>query len=96
MTTLPAALRLGAVELTVRDLDRAIAWYQQVLGLHVGDIGEGLRFYRDVLGFEVQADLGSAAFVSAGGYHHHLGFNIWNGHGAGPPPEHRAGCATGP
>jgi len=61
------------------------------LHLHVGDIDEGLRFYRDVLGFEVQANLGSAAFVSAGGYHHHLGFNIWNGHGAGPPPEHRAG-----
>ena len=61
------------------------------LHLHVGDIDEGLRFYRDVLGFEVQANLGSAAFVSAGGYHHHLGFNIWNGQGAGPPPEHRAG-----
>ena len=57
------------------------------LHLHVGDIDEGLRFYRDVLGFEVQANLGSAAFVSAGGYHHHLGFNIWNGHGAGPPPR---------
>jgi catechol 2,3-dioxygenase len=61
------------------------------LHLHVGDIDEGLRFYRDVLGFEVQANLGSAAFVSAGGYHHHLGFNIWKGRGAGPPPEHRAG-----
>ena len=47
--------------------------------LHVGDIDEALAFYRDVLGFEVQANLGSAAFVSAGGYHHHLGFNIWSG-----------------
>ncbi len=61
------------------------------LHLHVGDVDEGLAFYRDVLGFEVQANLGSAAFVSAGGYHHHLGFNIWNGRGAGPPPEHTAG-----
>jgi catechol 2,3-dioxygenase len=61
------------------------------LHLHVGDLDEGLRFYRDVLGFEVQANLGSAAFVSAGGYHHHLGFNTWQGVGAGPPPEHTAG-----
>jgi catechol 2,3-dioxygenase len=61
------------------------------LHLHVGDIDEGLRFYRDVLGFEVQANLGSAAFVSAGGYHHHLGFNIWRGEGVGAPPEHSVG-----
>jgi catechol 2,3-dioxygenase len=61
------------------------------LHLHVGDVEEALRFYRDVLGFELQAHLGSAAFVSAGGYHHHLGINVWNGQGAGPAPEHRAG-----
>jgi len=61
------------------------------LHLHVGDIGEGLAFYRDVLGFEVQANLGTAAFVSAGGYHHHLRFNVWNGRGVGPAPEHTAG-----
>jgi len=61
------------------------------LHLHVGDVEEALRFYRDVLGFELQAHLGSAAFVSAGGYHHHLGINVWNGQGAAPAPEHRAG-----
>jgi catechol 2,3-dioxygenase len=61
------------------------------LHLHVGDIDEGLAFYRDVLGFEEQANLGTAAFVSAGGYHHHLGFNVWNGRGVGAPPEHTAG-----
>jgi catechol 2,3-dioxygenase len=61
------------------------------LHLHVGDIDEGLAFYRDVLGFEEQANLGSAAFVSAGGYHHHLGFNVWNGRGVGAPPEHTVG-----
>jgi catechol 2,3-dioxygenase len=61
------------------------------LHLHVGNIEEGLRFYRDVLGFETQADLGSAAFVSAGGYHHHLGFNVWRGEGVGAPPEHTVG-----
>jgi catechol 2,3-dioxygenase len=61
------------------------------LHLHVGDIEEGLRFYRDVIGFEVQALLPSAAFVSAGGYHHHLGFNVWRGRGVPPAPDHRAG-----
>jgi catechol 2,3-dioxygenase len=61
------------------------------LHLHVGDVDRGLAFYRDVLGFEVQANLGSAAFVSAGGYHHHLGFNVWQGQGVGPAPEHTVG-----
>jgi catechol 2,3-dioxygenase len=61
------------------------------LHLHVGDIDRALAFYRDVLGFELQANLGSAAFVSAGGYHHHLGVNVWNGRGVGPAPEHTAG-----
>ncbi len=61
------------------------------LHLHVGDVEAGLAFYRDVVGFEVQANLGSAAFVSAGGYHHHLGFNVWNGEGAPAPPPHSVG-----
>lgn len=61
------------------------------LHLHVGDIAEGLRFYRDVLGFEVRANLGSAVFASAGGYHHHVGFNIWRGQGVGAPPAHTVG-----
>jgi catechol 2,3-dioxygenase len=61
------------------------------LHLHVGDVAEGLRFYAGVLGFELQADIGSAAFVSAGGYHHHLAFNVWRGRGVGPAPAHTAG-----
>ena len=61
------------------------------LHLHVGDIDDGLRFYRDVLGFEPQANLGTAAFLSAGGYHHHVAINVWNGRGAGPAPAHTAG-----
>ena len=61
------------------------------LHLHVGDIDEALAFYRDVLGFEEQANLGTAAFLSAGGYHHHLGINVWKGRGVGPPPEHAVG-----
>jgi catechol 2,3-dioxygenase len=55
--------------------------------LHVGDVADGLAFYRDVLGFEVWALLPSAAFVSAGGYHHHLGFNTWKGEGAPRVPD---------
>jgi catechol 2,3-dioxygenase len=59
--------------------------------LHVGDIDRALAFYRDTLGFEEQANLGTAAFVSAGGYHHHVGLNVWNGRGVGPPPPHTVG-----
>jgi catechol 2,3-dioxygenase len=59
--------------------------------LHVGDVDEALAFYRDVLGFDQRANLGSAAFVSAGGYHHHLAFNTWRGEGVGPPPPHTVG-----
>jgi catechol 2,3-dioxygenase len=61
------------------------------LHLHVGDLDEGLAFYRDVLGLELQANLGTAAFLSAGGYHHHLAFNLWAGRGAPPVPEHTVG-----
>jgi catechol 2,3-dioxygenase len=59
--------------------------------LHVGDIEHGLAFYRDVLGFEVQTLAAGAAFVSAGGYHHHLGFNIWRGAGVPPVPQGAVG-----
>jgi catechol 2,3-dioxygenase len=61
------------------------------LHLHVADVERGLGFYRDVLGFEVMVNLGSAAFVSAGGYHHHLGFNVWLGSDVKPRPENSAG-----
>jgi len=61
------------------------------LHLHVGDVERGLEFYRDILGFEVMANIGSAAFVSAGGYHHHLGVNVWLGRDVKPWPPHTAG-----
>src|SRR4051794_36003467 len=54
--------------------------------LHVADIGDTERFYRDVMGFDVMAHLPEATFLSAGGYHHHLGGNVWAGHGVSPPP----------
>src|SRR5215217_1867885 len=60
--------------------------------LHVGDLERGLGFYRNVLGFELMTFMpGAAAFVSAGGYHHHLGFNIWRGEGVPQVPEGRVG-----
>lgn len=52
--------------------------------LQVGDIPTAKDFYVGVLGFDEIADMGSALFVSAGGYHHHIGLNIWNSRGAGP------------
>jgi catechol 2,3-dioxygenase len=55
--------------------------------LHVSRLDEAQRFYVDVLGFELMQRYGpSALFVSAGGYHHHIGLNTWAGVGAPPPP----------
>lgn len=61
-------VRVGHVHLKVADLDRAIA------------------FYRDLLGFEVTQRMGGGAvFLSAGDYHHHVGLNVWESQGGGPP-----------
>ena len=63
-----AGVRIGHVHLKVADLDRALA------------------FYRDVLGFEVTQRYGDqAVFLSAGGYHHHIGLNTWESRGGRPP-----------
>jgi len=61
------------------------------LHLHVGDVERGLAFYRDVIGFDVITLMPSAAFVSAGGYHHHIGFNVWRGQGVPPAPAGAVG-----
>lgn len=54
--------------------------------LKVSDLERSLGFWRDVLGFEVQARYGDqAVFISAGGYHHHLGLNTWESKGGSPP-----------
>jgi catechol 2,3-dioxygenase len=55
--------------------------------VHVGSIERGLEFYRDTVGFDVWALIPTAAFVSAGGYHHHLGFNTWLGRGVPAQPR---------
>jgi catechol 2,3-dioxygenase len=59
--------------------------------LHVGDLDEGLAFYRELLGFDLVTHIDTAAFVSAGGYHHHLAFNTWQGKGAPQTPDGSAG-----
>ncbi|WP_181305514.1 VOC family protein [Rufibacter sp. XAAS-G3-1] len=70
----PAQTRIGHVHLKVADLDRALA------------------FYCDLLGFEVTTMYGSqAAFISAGGYHHHIGLNTWHSKGAPPAPQEGVG-----
>ena len=60
--------------------------------LKVSDLDRALGFYRDVLGFELQQMYGrEAAFLSAGGYHHHIGLNTWESKGAGPGPRRAPG-----
>ncbi len=61
------------------------------LHMHVGNVADALAFYRDLAGFEVMTDFGSAAFVAAGGYHHHLGLNVWKGEGVPPNPPDAVG-----
>ena len=60
--------------------------------LKVADLDRALRFYCGVLGFEVTQRYGSgAAFISAGGYHHHIGLNTWESLGGSPPPKGATG-----
>jgi catechol 2,3-dioxygenase len=60
--------------------------------LKVSDIDRALTFYGGVLGFEVMQRMGEeAAFLSAGGYHHHIGLNTWESKGAPPPPRRTTG-----
>jgi catechol 2,3-dioxygenase len=60
--------------------------------LKVSELDRSVAFYRDAFGFELQQRLGdSAAFLSAGGYHHHLGLNTWESQGGPPSPRRAAG-----
>ncbi|HKW28509.1 MAG TPA: VOC family protein [Verrucomicrobiae bacterium] len=60
--------------------------------LKVADLDRALKFYCGVLGFELTQRLGSqAAFISAGGYHHHIGLNTWESKGGPPPPPGTTG-----
>jgi len=60
--------------------------------LKVADLDRALKFYRDVLGFEITTRYGTqAAFLSAGGYHHHIALNTWESAGGSPPPPNATG-----
>ncbi|GAC1524770.1 MAG: VOC family protein [Chloroflexota bacterium] len=59
--------------------------------LQVGDIDQAMTFYHDILGFDVVASMPSALFVSAGGYHHHIGMNTWHSRGVGRAPAGMVG-----
>lgn len=63
--------------------------------VHVADIAVAEAFYTQAVGFEMIVRYGgSASFLAAGGYHHHLGINTWNGVGAPPPTSRRGGAET--
>src|SRR5690606_18268980 len=60
--------------------------------LKVSDLNRSLKFYQDLLGFELTTMYGDqAAFISAGGYHHHIGLNTWHSAGAEPAPQYGVG-----
>ena len=72
--TVPPGTRIGHVHLKVSDIEKALA------------------FYHDLLGFEIMDRFGTqAVFISAGGYHHHIGLNTWYSKGKGPAPKNAAG-----
>ncbi len=62
--------------------------------LRVNDVQEAVEFYRDLLGFQLMALWPGAGFLSAGGYHHHIGVNMWNSRGAVPPPAGSLGLVN--
>jgi catechol 2,3-dioxygenase len=59
--------------------------------LRVADLERSVRFYRDFMGFDVVVQFDTAAFLSAGGYHHHIGLNTWESAGGSPPPPGTTG-----
>lgn len=62
--------------------------------LRVGDLAQAEQFYHNILGFDVTAHMPGALFVSAGGYHHHIGMNTWQSRGLGAAPQDTAGLQS--
>ena len=59
--------------------------------LKVADLERSVRFYSDIMGFDLLMNMGTAAFLSAGGYHHHLGLNTWESLNGSPPAKGTTG-----
>jgi catechol 2,3-dioxygenase len=76
--SIPIETRMGHIHLHVRDIDEAVDFYHGVIGFDVMGVVKSIRM----------------AFVSAGGYHHHIGLNTWQGEGAPPPPPDAAGLRS--
>jgi catechol 2,3-dioxygenase len=74
-TSIPPETRIGHIHLHVRDINEAVDFYHGMIGFDVMGISKGIGM----------------AFVSAGGYHHHIGLNTWQGRGAPPPPSDALG-----
>jgi catechol 2,3-dioxygenase len=89
------------VESILREVDPETATYPSAPGglrighihLRVGDVDRAEQFYRGVVGLDLTRRRGGATFMSSGGYHHHVGANVWHSKGAGPRDPNRAGLA---
>ena len=89
------------IEAIVREIDPATAIYTGApeglrighIHLRVGNVGKAEEFYRGAVGLDVLRRRGGATFMSSGGYHHHVGANVWHSNGAGMRNDKRAGLA---
>jgi catechol 2,3-dioxygenase len=87
MSTSPAHTAMSSAEPSIHPETRI-----GHVHLKVADLARAVAFYREALGFDLMAQYGdSAAFMSAGGYHHHLGLNTWESRGGSPPPADTTG-----
>lgn len=89
------------IEAILDEIDQRTATYTAApdglrvghIHLRVGNIGEAEAFYRGMIGLDLTRRRGGATFMSSGGYHHHVGANVWHSNGAGPRDQNRAGLA---
>jgi len=90
MSVQPTALASGEKSLTPNPIQAGVRIGH--VHLKVSDLNRALAFYCGILGFELTQRYGSqAAFISAGGYHHHIGLNTWESRGGSPPPPGSTG-----